>query len=50
MCEEDLAIAPQLQEMMAERANITQVMYLDSGHEPFFTCPDNLVQTIVDLT
>lgn len=49
VCKQDLAISPKLQELMAQRSNVQQISYLDAGHEPFFTCTDDLIHELLTL-
>ncbi|WP_417763477.1 alpha/beta fold hydrolase [Shewanella sp.] len=47
VCQRDNAISPKLQRLMAQRANIHEIEYLDAGHEPFFSCPDKLTSVLI---
>lgn len=49
ICKNDLAIAPQLQELMASRSNVKQIEYIDSGHEPFFSNTTALTNKLLKL-
>jgi len=46
-CSFDRAIHPALQDVMAEAAGIDDRAVLDSGHEPFLSCADRLVDYLV---
>ena len=48
-CARDNAIAPRLQLVMAERASVTDVRTLDSGHEPFISQSLPLVELLLDV-
>ncbi|WP_019212367.1 alpha/beta fold hydrolase [Yersinia massiliensis] len=48
-CNQDKAISPQLQALMAQRAGITSYHQLDSGHEPFVSVPAKLAALLVTL-
>lgn len=44
VCHEDRALPPEAQELLAKRAG--EVRYLDSGHSPFLSVPDDLLAII----
>ena len=46
-CTRDNAVSSELQLLMASRANIDDIQTLDSGHEPFITQPDNVVNILL---
>lgn len=46
ICDQDLAISPKLQSLMAKRAHINEIYHLDSGHEPFITCQNSLMTVL----
>jgi pimeloyl-ACP methyl ester carboxylesterase len=48
-CALDRAVAPDLQTMMAAGAGITDVRTLVSGHEPFFSQPDALLDVLLSV-
>ena len=47
VCTQDRAVSPALQAVMAARAGVRAVHMLDSGHEPFFSRPAELVAHLV---
>lgn len=47
VCTRDRAVSPTLQALMAARAGVRDVHTLDSGHEPFFSKPAELVDLLV---
>lgn len=49
ICTQDRAVSPALQRSMAERAGISDIRILESGHEPFISVPDELVQELVTI-
>lgn len=46
---QDATMSPQMQNMMIERAGITAVSEIDSGHLPYLTQPDAVVAALVSL-
>ncbi len=46
-CAKDRAVTPQLQRRMYERAGCHAVYSLDTGHSPFLSAPDELVQHLL---
>lgn len=46
-CSKDRVLHPEMQALMADRAGITQIFSLESGHEPFFSMPRELVDLLV---
>lgn len=49
-CSLDRAIAPDLQTRMADRAGITDVRTLESGHEPFISQPAQLAHVLLQAS
>lgn len=49
VCAKDKAVSPVLQRSMAERARISDIRVLESGHEPFISVPDALIQQLVTI-
>lgn len=49
ICTQDRAVSPALQHYMAERAGISDIRVLESGHEPFISVPDELVRQLVTI-
>lgn len=50
VCHQDRAIDPKLQMKMAKEAEIEQIGHLDAGHEPFFSCTEELSLLLIKLT
>ncbi len=48
-CRKDAAILPELQDIMMERAGVRRTVTLETGHSPFATDPDALVQALLTL-
>lgn len=46
-CSKDRVLHPELQALMAERAGVTKMFSLESGHEPFLSMPRELVDLLV---
>lgn len=49
VCARDRAISPVLQLAMAADAGITRIHTLDCGHEPFISCPADLVKLMTAI-
>lgn len=46
LCAKDRVVHPEMQVLMAERAGITEIFTLESGHEPFLSMPGELVDLL----
>jgi len=49
ICAKDKAVSPILQRTMAERARINDIRVLESGHEPFISVPNALIQQLINI-
>jgi pimeloyl-ACP methyl ester carboxylesterase len=45
-CLRDRTVSPAMQDRMQEQRSFREVQALDSGHSPFYSCPDELAQLL----
>lgn len=50
LCEKDQTLAPAFQEAMVQVGKFDRVIRLDSGHSPFLSIPEEVVEAIVSFS